>query len=261
MPSISTPLTANDALDLLQKMDDIIPDCHDGSYERVRKTMEFFIANNIQALTFDDANLILYMAQINSVSTLQNRIKFSSLSSYSKGFLTALVQDMEKFRQYYTNICSNMSHVGMFASMPKSLSVHGNTKTIENLFDALKEIYSYRDPDPDPLYDRLGSIIGQGIPGVRPGLFSEFAHCLKPGFFPIVNGRVYENIRNVFGQYDFPRSIDFPAYFDLCKKLNAYRNSNCKFTNYRCLDVIVQLMEDRNNVLKPLVKINNVQVL
>lgn len=260
-------LTPEQAKLLLQQMDDIDPDTHDGSYERVKKTVELYKKHDVNTLNKEDVDLVYYMATIpkekkrNDIDIYSEKIDASNLSDIEKKKLKELIADMEehKFAKYantYNNSLTGKKKekIGMFGQPTATLNIKGHgSSLVKPLFESLFAIYDYsvgKTNDVNRLYLDLENILTSKyvFGGMKKATFSQIAHCVCPTLFPITNTRSYDKIRELGICSPQKGTKDFKEYFELCRKLNDFRNTYCHFKNYRCLDVVAQLMCDDGNI-------------
>ena len=234
-----------DAFHLLQAMDDIDPDSHDGSYELMRSTVAAYAAlPNIDSVTFADLDLVYLSAVIfNDIKRNQDLINASSLPAEAKESLLQTLSTVWSKAQAnrYENIAKKPMSVGMFGT---GFYTFDKTTTDPDLpkviIGELIKISGMNDDD--AIYSTVKSDLGRNLKGIGVPSFSIMAHCLKPNTFPIMNGNEgFGNIFELIG-INIAKNKNLGNYADNCKAIKAFKESNFSFKNNRVFDIVARMI-------------------
>lgn len=232
-------------LDLKNKTE-LQADSHDGSYELVREVINAYATlDNYDNITYLDLDAVYLMAIITkriNPEKKKEKIKNTCLSEIEKNRLIQVIDkvwDNACIGTFYSNKePSGAPVVGMFGT--GFMSFKGKTtddcakRFIELCVDISKE------DDAETIYSKAEQVVNASFKGMKAASASIVLHCLKPDVFPIMNGN--QGMGNIFSMLgiELDKPSEIGSYIANCRKINAFRNSEFSFKNYRIFDLVAR---------------------
>ena len=223
---------------ILKASNDIIPDAHDSSYELMRKTItKYQDQPNLNFVRFKDLDCILKMAIILKPETKRVGLEQCNLPENDKNELLAIFDDC--VNKYVNNGYSN-AEFGMFGSAFKTFNKGNNDESIvKNVISLLIEVNKCNAPEDafkiikESEFDKWG--------GIAIATISIMLHCLKPSWFPIMNG--HEGYKDIYTLL-IPslKRKKIANYIDWARKLYDLKHKNFNFDNFRVIDLAQTLL-------------------
>ncbi|MGO1469561.1 MAG: AAA family ATPase [Tissierella sp.] len=237
----------NDLLEKIMSMDDIDPDKHDGSYELIRETVESLSKSNINDLGVKDLNMLYSMAVGTWRMDLDvkfKRIEDSNLIDKEKIRMKSVLEKIQENAEnrQYENREKDEDSIGMFGTGFWTFKKNTSSEEARKFISLMIEIKDLKDED--KIFNILEDGFKNGISGIQTGSASMILHCLKPNIFPILNGMVAKSIVVLEGMgIVLNKATLLTHYIENTKKLKKFRDTYCKFKNYRTLDKALQNMD------------------
>lgn len=231
--------TMDDIFKALSKMEDIVPDKYDGSYELVREVVRALSTIDGEKLGIEDLNLLYFATMGTWGSGFQNKknhVDRSNLDSMEKERLKSLIDKLyENAKEgLYKNSNKGDPSIGMFGTSVRTLKV--NQEGINRFIALCTEILNMDNEE--EILNKTEEALNKDIKGLVIDSISQILHCLKPTIFPILNNRAISDI-NTFKELniDIEYPNDITRYIENTLKIKEFRNKNCRFKNYKVLDM------------------------
>ena len=237
-------ITKNEFISIILKEESDIcnnPDSHDGSYELVRKTIEFL--SKIDSSRYDVKDMdMLYLMTIGTWKCgwdcKETRIKGSNLKQEDKIALIKILDNIKSkaIEGYYNNSDSNGS-IGMFGTgfMVFSKLTDDDARKFLLLCVDIENMINK-----DEIFEKVENFLSAGIKGLGAATVSQILHCFKPSLFPIINNAMGNNVKiyDMLGiELKEPKSEI--TYISNSRIIEKIRDENFSFIeNYRAFDLL-----------------------
>jgi len=224
---------------ILKAASDIEPNKHDSSYFLINYILEKYeIKNNLDSVNFDDLDSILGICTILKPETKRIGIEKCNLPKAEKDeLLKAFDNCVTKFANgEYEN-----SQFGMFGSGFRTFDKNSNdlllAKNVIHLLISVKNCKLMEEAYQILENSEFDSWKGIGIPTL-----SNMLHCMKPNWFPIMNG--HEGYIDIYPILipDLKRKNNISNYVEWCGKLFHLKQTSFNFDNFRVIDVAQALL-------------------
>jgi hypothetical protein len=94
-----------------------------------------------------------------------------------------------------------------------------------------------KEEDAETIYSKAEQVVNASFKGMKSASASIVLHCLKPDVFPIMNGN--QGMGNIFSMLEIKldKPSEIGSYIANCRNINAFRNAELPFKNYRIFDL------------------------
>ena len=257
-----TYLQSNESFLRLKEAKDIDPDKYDGSYLLTRTIVESYKGVNLELLDTKDLELI-YFATIGTWrSSFQNkkeRTINSHLPNDKKTKIIELIEQLEKatesnFYEHSREEKRDKPIMGMFGTGFGSFK--SDNQAIRNLIDMFIKVVG--STNEDHCLRAVKNTIIEEIKGIKTGVLTTILHCLKPNFFPIINGNqgvgssLYSSLGIIINN-----PTEITSYIDNVYYIKEFRDKYFTFKNYRVFDLESNSLIDNSNNYKVVECYNN----
>lgn len=230
----------NIVVDKIRNEEDIDEDKHDGSYKLVRETVNALSNIDVNLVGIEDLDMLYIMALGTwsaSIDIKKSKIKASNLLDIDKKKLINLLDEIwiKAKNKEYKNVVNEAS-IGMFGTGFYTFKNNSTKKDVQKFISLCIEIKDMNNEI--DILEKSQIYLEKGIKGMQSAAASIILHCLKPRVFPVINGGVEKNLVVLEGQEVYlnnPSKLE--NYIENVKILKKYRDKNCKFKNYRVLDM------------------------
>lgn len=225
----------------LKQQPDIDADTYDGSYQLTRSIVEAFRGLDLSTINHTDLETV-YLATVgtwkNSFAKKKEKIASSHLPPERITELQELVDRLEQktingeFSHTEHMAKAEMGMFGMAKSTLYSVKDEEAQAAIRTFLDVLAA------KSEEEAYDFVSRLASLGIKDFQAGKLSTILHCLKPEWFPIINGN--QGIgSDIFEILSIPveNTARASTYIDNCREIAQFRNAHFAFKNYRVLDL------------------------
>lgn len=247
-------MNQEELFEILRAQEKVVPDEHDGCYEMVRTCVEAFAASGKDTFTIADLDMLYFMTigdWVDSMEEKKSRIAACSIAEESKEHLLSVFerisQDTEAGK--YENRESGKRSYGLFGKgfgakhlkdVYKNLTDETSTKFIKlciqiSKTDALEACFAVAE-----------AVSESAIPGMQAGNISQMLHCLKPSFFPVLNGfgrEIYLSLGT-----ELSSAKEAKNYIKNCRKIRDFFTlKNISISNYREVDLLYPYIDKGEN--------------
>ncbi len=250
----------NKLLQDIMTADDIIPDEHDGSYELVRETIESLSRIDLHRIDIPDLDMLYFMAVgtwKGGVEFRLNKIGESNLSLEEKDRLKLIFNNViEKAKNHkYENSGVHNWSIGMFGTGFYTFSGKSDKEDAQKFISLCISIKDLNEDE--KIFNITEEALKNGIKGMQTASASIILHCLKPNVFPIINNAMIEAVILLEGKgVILNKPGQLTTYIENSRKIKKFRDEECKFRNYRTLDMkfwkIEELKEEKPEFSDPI---------
>ncbi len=250
----------NKLLQDIMTADDIIPDEHDGSYELVRETIESLSRIDLHRIDIPDLDMLYFMAVgtwKGGVEFRLNKIGESNLSLEEKDRLKLIFNNViEKAKNHkYENSGVHNWSIGMFGTGFYTFSGKSDKEDAQKFISLCISIKDLNEDE--KIFNITEEALKNGIKGMQTASASIILHCLKPNVFPIINNAMIEAVILLEGKgVILNKPGQLTTYIENSRKIKKFRDEECKFRNYRTLDMkfwkIGELKEEKPEFSDPI---------
>lgn len=230
-------------ISILKKESDICnnPDLYDGSYELVRKTVEFLSHLDLQDCNVSDMEMLYVMTLLTTTcgwDCKEKRIMASSLKKVDKDFLIKLLNKIKKNAANGMYINSNNGSIGMFGTGFMTFQgklIREDAQKFLKLCVDIKDIYNINE-----IFEKVNLVLKEKIDWLGVASISQILHCLNPYVFPILNGAMGYNTK-IYDELNInlEKPIEGSNYIQNTKIIKKIRDENFNFVkNYRAFDLL-----------------------
>lgn len=214
---------------------------YDGTYILLPKVVEAFKSVDSKDLNVCDLDAI-YLSVIGtwkvSYKVKKQRIEASNLSDHKKRELYKLINDLQQRAntEFHRNGSMGMFGTG-FMSFSKSFKDETSLAELRRFIAMLIRVNDTNDET--ELFKIVATESERHINGIGVGTMSILLHCLRPCVFPVLNGRMGMG-SSVYTEVGIelinPGLVE--TYMENLKAIKEFRDKNCKFKNYRVIDLV-----------------------
>lgn len=237
-------------------------DSYDGSYELVRKTVDYL--SNLDSSDYDisDLDLLYRMTSLLRSCGWDCREKKVNDSTLKQEDKFSLIQVLNKIKTKVENAeyinSDEDNSIGMFNT---PIGTFKGKVSGEDAQKFLKLCVDIKDiDDENKVFEKVESVLKFKMKGIGIATVSQILHCLKPSVFPIINGAMGKGTQ-IYKKLGIQlKSPDSNTYIHNSRLIKKLRDEKYPFIkNYRAFDLL-NFIDDIKNVNKQLSvnsKINN----
>lgn len=234
----------NEYLKIVKDAKELEVDKHDASYELVRETVKQYIGFPLQEVKYVDVDAIYFMCigtWRHGIDKKKNLIEKSNLDYRKKEYLKKLLDELIQKSEngYYSNHeGESKGLIGMFGTGFGTFNGLNNDEMYRNFVELVTNLLNINNEDEALIYTQ-NELKNKNFKGFGTSSLSQFLHCLKPTYFPIINGKEGEG-QKLYKELgiELDEKIDMKNYINNVLKIKKFRDKNCKFKNYRIIDLI-----------------------
>lgn len=229
----------------LKNKTELQADSYDGSYELVREVINAYATlDNYDNITYRDLDAVYLMAIITKRINSENKkkkIKNTCLSETEKNRLIQVIDkvwDNACLGKYANKEPGGTPIVGMFGTGFMSFKGKTTDDCAKRFIEMCVEIS--KEEDAETIYSKAEQVVNASFKGMKSASASIVLHCLKPDVFPIMNGN--QGMGNIFSMLEIKleKPFEIGSYIANCRKINAFRNAELPFKNYRIFDLVAR---------------------
>lgn len=219
------------------------PDQHDGTYELMRKTVDFILKLEADETDWNDLQLLVFMSVGTwkySIAKKRELIAKSNLHDQDKKSLNKIIDEViqNTKKGMYQNT-TDPNHFGMFGTgtytlikPKKGMTTRVISKTANIVFNILNEIIKLNNSD--KIFDIAEKYLSKKLDGLGAGMLSQILHYIKPDIFPVLNSQGIKTYKALGLNLSYPDKTEY--YIENCREIREFRDKNFKFKNYRVID-------------------------